>query len=122
MNTIALQPSRARTVILWTLQVVTAGIFFLSGISKIAGAAVMVQTFAAIGLGQWFRYLTGLIEVVSATLLLVPSLAFFGAALLIPTMVGAIATHLFVLGGSPAPATFLLGAAIAIVLMKRSDR
>src|SRR5437868_6475221 len=112
MNTIALQPSRARTATLWTLQIVTAGMFFLAGFSKLAGVAPMVQMFGVLGLGQWFRYATGLIEVVSATLLLVPSLAFYGAALLIPTMAGAIATHLFVVGGSPAPAVFLLGASI----------
>jgi len=121
MNTIALQPSRARTVTLWTLQILAAALFFLSGVSKLAGAAAMVQLFAVIGLGQWFRYATGLIEVVSAALLLVPSLAFYGAALLIPTMAGAIATHLFIVGGSPAPATFLLGATIAIALMKRGE-
>jgi putative oxidoreductase len=120
MNTIALQPSRSRIVTLWTLQVVAAAAFFLSGFSKLAGAAAMVQLFAVIGLGQWFRYVTGLIEVVSAALLLVPSLALVGAALLIPTMAAAIATHLFVIGGSPAPAAFLLGATIAIALLKRT--
>ena len=62
----------------------------------------------------WFRYVTGTIEVVSGALLLVPSLAIFGALALVPTMVGAILTHVFLIGGSPAPAMVLLVATSAI--------
>jgi uncharacterized membrane protein YphA (DoxX/SURF4 family) len=87
--------------------------FLLAGSSKLLGAAAMVGLFDAIGIGQWFRYLTGFIEVGSACALLVPSLAVFGALALVATMVGAIATHLFIVGGSPAlPAILLLGSAV----------
>ena len=79
----------------------------------------MVQTFDAIGLGQWFRYLTGGIEVVSAVLLLAPRLAFFGAIVLIPTMIGAIITHVFVVGGNPVPAAVLLLAGVGIAWARR---
>ena len=113
---------RARTFIVWTLQVIAAGAFLLAGGSKLFGAPAMVQMFGAIGIGQWFRYLTGAIEVVSGLLLLVPSLAVFGAIALAATMIGAIATHLFVVGGSPAPATVLLLLTSAIVWMRRSRR
>jgi putative oxidoreductase len=66
----------------------------------------------AIGIGQWFRYVTGAIEVSSAVALLVPSFAVFGALALVATMIGAIAAHLFVVGGSPAmPVILLLGSA-----------
>jgi putative oxidoreductase len=75
--------------------------------------------FDAIGIGQWFRYLTGLIEVASAIALLIPSFAVFGALALVATMVGAVATHLFIVGGSPAmPAILLLGSA-AVVWARR---
>lgn len=121
MNTIALRSSRIRTAFVWTLQIGTAAMFFMAGISKLAGVAAMVQLFDAVGLGQWFRYVTGGIEVVSATLLLVPSLAFYGAALLVPTMVGALFTHLFIVGGSPAMAILLLAASIAIAFMKWNE-
>jgi hypothetical protein len=93
--------------------------FLLAGGSKLLGAPAMVGLFDAIGIGQWFRYLTGLIEVGSALALLVPSIAVFGALALVATMVGAIATHLFIVGGSPAmPAILLLGSA-AIVWARR---
>ena len=78
-----------------------------------------VALFDAIGIGQWFRYVTGHIEVGSAIALLVPSVAVFGALALVATMVGAIVTHLFIVGGSPAmPVILLLGSA-AVVWMRR---
>jgi putative oxidoreductase len=109
-------PVRSRgsgLIVLWVVQIALAGMFLLAGGSKLLGAPAMVGLFDAIGIGQWFRYLTGLIEVGSALALLVPSIAVFGAlALVVATMVGAIATHLFIVGGSPAvPAILLLGSA-----------
>jgi putative oxidoreductase len=44
---------------------------------------MMVETFDKIGIGQWFRYVTGGIEVASAVLLLSPRLTPVGAALLV---------------------------------------
>ncbi len=103
---------RTGRIALWTVQIALAGMFLLAGSSKLVGAAAMVALFDAIGVGQWFRYLTGLIEVSSAVALLVPSFAVFGALALVATMVGAVATHLFIVGGSPAmPAILLLGSA-----------
>ena len=110
--------SRTKTAALWTLQIVTAGMFVLAGSSKLAGAPAMVQLFSALGLGQWFRYVTGGIEVVSAAFLLVPSLAFFGAAALTVTMIGAAITHLFIVGGNAAPAIVLLVATATIAWTK----
>jgi uncharacterized membrane protein YphA (DoxX/SURF4 family) len=112
---------RAGLIGLWAIQVALAGMFFMSGGMKLAGAPLMVALFDAIGVGQWFRYVTGAIEVASAVALLVPASAVFGAALLIPTMLGAIATHLFIVGGSPAVPFFLLIGS-AVVAWTRRDQ
>jgi uncharacterized membrane protein YphA (DoxX/SURF4 family) len=113
--------SRTGLIALWGLQVGLATLFLFAGGSKLAGAPAMVELFEAIGIGQWFRYVTGLVEVTSAVSLLVPSLAPFGALLLASTMVGAIATHLFIVGGSPVlPGVLPLG--LLIVLWARRDR
>jgi putative oxidoreductase len=112
---------RVALVALWVVQVAVAGMFLLAGGLKLAGLPAMVALFDAIGVGQWFRYVTGSIEVVSALALLVPSLAPFGALLLIPTMVGAIATHLFIVGGSPMDATVLLAGSLAIAWARRGQ-
>ncbi len=113
--------SKGLTASLWVLQIAAAAMFFLAGFSKLAGAAPMVEAFAKIGIGQWFRYVTGAIEVVSAAMLLVPSLAVFGAALLVATMIGAIVTHLFIIGGNPAIPVVLLLVTGTVVWLRRGQ-
>jgi putative oxidoreductase len=113
--------SRLALIALWGVQVVLAGMFLLAGGSKLAGAAAMVALFDAVAVGQWFRYVTGGIEVVSAVALLVPSLAPFGAAALVATMIGAIATHLFIIGGSPGVPVLLLLGSLVIVWARRDQ-
>ena len=113
--------SRIGNIALWSLQVIMAAMFFFAGSSKLIGDPTMVGLFDAIGVGQWFRYVTGLIEVVAAVALLIPRFAVFGALLLVPTMLGAIATHLFVVGGSPAAPAFLLVGAVVILWARREQ-
>jgi putative oxidoreductase len=111
-NVSPVRRGRGALVGLWAAQVVLAAMFLLAGGSKLASAPQMVALFDAVGVGQWFRYATGTIEVTSAIALLVPALAPFGAMALAATMAGAIAAHLFVVGGSPAvPAVLLIGSA-----------
>ena len=93
---------------LWILQIGAAGMFLMAGFSKLSGDPQMIGLFDAIGLGQWFRYVTGSLEVLSAILLLIPRLSGLGALLLVGTMLGAVATHLFLVGGSALPAIILL--------------
>jgi putative oxidoreductase len=114
-QSLPIRRSRIGLIGLWALQVALSALFLFAGGSKLAGAPAMVALFDAIGVGQWFRYVTGLIEVVSAVALLVPPFAPFGALLLASTMVGAIATHLFIVGGSPAlPGVLLLGLLVVV--------
>src|SRR5471032_3201888 len=114
-----LRRGRASLIALWLMQVALAVMFLMSGGSKLAGVPAMVSLFDAIGLGQWFRYVTGVIEITSGIALLVPSAAIFGALLLIPTMLGAIVTNVFVVPASPVmPLLLLLGAA-AVAWVRR---
>jgi putative oxidoreductase len=115
----AIPRGRVALVALWLAQIALAAMFMFAGGLKLTGAPEMVGLFNAIGVGQWFRYVTGSIEVVSAVALLVPAWAAFGALLLIPTMVGAVCTHLFIVGGSPAPATVALIGSLAIAWARR---
>jgi uncharacterized membrane protein YphA (DoxX/SURF4 family) len=112
---------RPRLVVSWILQIALAAMFLFSGSLKLTGAPMMVQLFDAIGAGQWFRYLTGTIEVGGAVLLLVPSFALFGALPLAATMIGAILAHLFVVGGSPAIPIVLLAAALGTAWLRRDQ-
>ena len=110
--------SRAGRIALWVVQVALAAVFLFAGISKLVGQPQMVALFGQIGVGQWFRYFTGFVEVSAALALLVPSLAVFGGVALLATMVGAIATNLL-LGQSPLPPAILLLVAAAVVWARR---
>jgi putative oxidoreductase len=114
-----LRRGRASLIALWLTQVALAVMFLMAGGSKLAGVPAMVTMFDAIGWGQWFRYVTGVIEVTSGIALLVPSAAFFGAILLIPTMLGAIVTNVFVVHASPVVPLLLLLAAAAVAWARR---
>src|SRR6267154_1398181 len=57
---------RSGVIALWVVQIALAGMFLLAGGSKLVSAPAMVTLLNTIGFGQWFRYVTGLIEVGSA--------------------------------------------------------
>lgn len=69
---------------------------------------MMVGIFEQIGIGQWFRIVTGIVEIVGGVAILLPATAAFGGLLLAATMSVAVLVHLFVIGGSPVPAFVLL--------------
>ena len=122
MTTAVVERSRISVAGLWALQIITAGMVLMAGTLKLTGNPMMVQMFDTIGVGQWFRYLTGSIEVVGAVVLLVPATASSGAAVLAATRVGAIITPLFIVGGSPLVPILLLASTITIVWARRSGR
>jgi putative oxidoreductase len=113
--------SRAVTIIAWILQILAAAAFLSAGIPKLLGNPMMVDMFNTIGVGQWFRYVTGGIEVGSAFLLLLPGRAVFGAILLMCTMAGAILTHLLVLHTPPTGPVGLL-ILVAVIAWLRWDQ
>jgi len=114
-------PDPIRLYGLLAIKVVVALAFLSAGIAKLMGAELMVQTFAAIGWGQWFRYLTAVIEVIGAVLLFIPGWQARGALILICTMIGAVVAHLFVLGPSAIPA-LVLGVLASVVFYAHKDQ
>jgi putative oxidoreductase len=93
---------KGRLITLWTLSGLVALAFIGAGGAKLAGAAAMVELFDKVGLGQWFRYFTGVLEVAAGICLLISRYAFYAAVLLAIVMVGAIIAHVTVLGSSAA--------------------
>jgi uncharacterized membrane protein len=87
-------------------------VFVGGGILKLAGADMMVQLFADIGVGQWLRYLVGITEVVGGTLLMVPAWSGLSALGLIVMMIGAAMAELLIIRRPPYAA-----AACAVALM-----
>ena len=121
MSTIVATSSQPRwkSVSLWIVRGLLALVFVSAGAAKLYGAPIMVEEFGHMGLGQWFRYFTGSLEVIGALLILAPSLAGFGALLLICIMIGATIMHLFVIGGSPVPALVLLALSAIVAISRR---
>ena len=62
--------SARQRITLTTLRGLVAFAFVLFGTFKLIGMPMMVDVFDHVGLGQWFRYATGMIEVSGAILLL----------------------------------------------------
>jgi putative oxidoreductase len=82
--------SRKKVISLWILKIAFALAFLGAAGAKLAGNSTMVAEFDTVGLGQWLRYVTGLIEVAGAVLLLVPRSALYGALLLAMVCAGAL--------------------------------
>jgi putative oxidoreductase len=121
MSTTSIQLGRpSRRIGASTLQGILAAAFVAAGSAKLAGVPYMVELFNQIGIGQWFRIVTGLVEITGAIALVFPGLASIGALWLGGTMVFAVATHVFVLHTSPVPA-IVLGILNALVVYLRRD-
>ena len=80
----------------------------------------MVEMFDKVGLGQWFRYVTGLLELAGAIGLLIPRYAFYAAVLLAIVMVGAVIAEVAVIGDSPVPPAVLLVLSGIIAWLRKS--
>lgn len=93
-----------------------AGIaFVLIGWAKFESGSEWVTLFQQIGLGQWFRYFTGVVEILGGALTFLPRTAGYGLLLLAVTMFAAALIHIFVLGRAlhaivPAALCFILTA------------
>jgi putative oxidoreductase len=57
----------------------------------------MIEEFAQIGIGQWFRYFTGILEVSGAIGMLLPTFRFWAALLIATVMAGATVANLTLL-------------------------
>ncbi len=110
--------TRFKKAVAWSLQIVLAMIFLTLGMAKISGVQSSVDLFQQLGVGQWLRYFVGAIEVLSSVFLLFGPYASVGAGLLMISMVGAVMSHLWLIGGSIVPALGL-GVMSGLVLYLR---
>jgi putative oxidoreductase len=81
----------------WLLRGAIAAAFAMFGVEKFTDAE-WVKRFHDIGFGEWFRYFTGVVEVLGGVLVLIPWTVTAGLALLVCTMASASLIWIFVLG------------------------
>jgi uncharacterized membrane protein YphA (DoxX/SURF4 family) len=112
---------RGLIIAAWAIQILLAIAFLAAGGAKLAGVPMMVATFDHIGLGQGFRYVTAVVEIVGALALLTPGFAALGALWLGFTMFVAILIHLTILHSSPAGAVVLFVLCGVLVWLRRGQ-
>ncbi|MGB6941042.1 MAG: DoxX family protein [Bryobacteraceae bacterium] len=108
-------------ILAWILAVLLAVVFVFAGGAKLLGARAMVQEFAQIGIGQWFRYFTGILEFSGAIGVLIPKYRWWAALQIGVVMVGATAANIWILHLPPLAGltVFLLAAALALAWLGR---
>jgi putative oxidoreductase len=82
-------PNRIGLLTAWLPRLAIAIVFVGVGSSKFRDP-MWVRLFDRIGFGQWFRYLTGAMQIAGGLLTLVPPLSLVGIAMLACTMIGAV--------------------------------
>jgi putative oxidoreductase len=113
------KPVMFRVILGWVLCLLLAVFFLMIGGMKLLGKPIMVREFEQVGLGQWFRYFTGTLEVIGAVGLLVPKFSRWAALLLAVVMAGALVAHFTVLHSPPTAALIMLALAVLIAWLRR---
>jgi putative oxidoreductase len=115
-------PDRLGTLRTWLPRIAVALVFVSVGSSKFQDP-MWVRLFGQIGFGQWFRYLTGVMQIAAGVLALIPRTALAGVALAACTMLGASIAWLTILHApwnAPIPGVmFMIAIAIGVAEYRR---
>ena len=120
-TTSPLQPSKAKNITAWVLQVLLALAFLAAAGAKLASVPMLVEEFNLIGLGQWLRYAAAIVEIIGAIALLVPGFPAYGAIWLAITMFFAALAHIFAMHNDPTPAVVLLILNLIVFWLRRDQ-
>jgi putative oxidoreductase len=90
--------TKTQTIIAWICRVAAAVILLQTLFFKFTAAPESVYIFTRVGLEPYGRIGSGIAELIAAILILIPPTTWIGAGLALGVMVGAIFSHLTVLG------------------------
>jgi hypothetical protein len=96
-------------------------VYLAAGSMKLAGAPAMVALFGAIGMGQWFRFAIGFLEILGGIALLIPVLAGAAALGLAALMIGATMIQIIISRRPPLASIVSLFAVTLIAWAYRDD-
>lgn len=82
----------------WILRILVAVGLGWASVPKFLGSSESREVFETLGAEPYGRFLTGVLEIIAAVILLVPGRARYGATLGIALMAGAIGVHVYKLG------------------------
>lgn len=86
------------SIFAWTLRIIAAVILFQTLFFKFTGAEESVYIFSKLGIEPYGRIGSGIAELIAAILILIPRTTLLGALLSCGVMIGAIFSHIFVIG------------------------
>lgn len=120
-----------QVVLSWILQVIAAVILLQTLFFKFTGAQESVYIFTTLGIEPWGRIGSGVVELLAAMLMLIPSTITLGALLTLGTISVAILSHLTKLGiAIPAVndrgelfalALVVFGCSLAVLVIRRQQ-
>jgi uncharacterized membrane protein YphA (DoxX/SURF4 family) len=87
-----------KLILIWVFRLTAAIILLQTLYFKFTGAEESVYIFSTLGMEPYGRIGSGIVELIAAILILIPRTTLLGALLGAGVMVGAIFSHLFVLG------------------------
>lgn len=87
-----------RKKIVWLLRIMSASILLQTLFFKFSGAQESIYIFSKLRMEPYGRIGSGIVELVAATLILIPKTTWIGALLACGIMTAAILSHFFVLG------------------------
>ena len=90
--------NKTTTLVSWSLRIIAAIILLNTLFFKFSAHPESVALFTKLGVEPWGRIATGVIELITAILLILPATKAFGALSAAGVMLGAIASHIFVVG------------------------
>jgi putative oxidoreductase len=92
------QHSKTFAIIAWLCRIGAAVILLQTLFFKFTAAPESVYIFTKVGMEPWGRIGSGIAELIAAILILIPATTWLGAGLALAVMLGAIFSHLTVLG------------------------
>ena len=90
--------TKTQKIVGWICRIAAAVILLQTLFFKFTGAPESVYIFTKVGLEPYGRIGSGIAELIAAVLILIPATTWVGAGLALAVMLGAIFTHLTVLG------------------------
>jgi uncharacterized membrane protein YphA (DoxX/SURF4 family) len=89
---------RIKNIISWILRIIAAIILLQTLFFKFTAHPESVELFTKLGVEPWGRIGTGVLELITGILLLIPASVFAGAFIGLGLMAGALFSHLTVIG------------------------
>jgi len=115
----AVENNGVLNIVLWALRALMAALFLFAAFMKLSGNPQMVMEFGKVGLGDWFRVFTGVLELVGGVLILAPAYSALAALLLLCVDIGALIAQLTAIHDDwihPLPIAAIL---IAVIYLQR---